>query len=378
MTRTALKGSLAAAAGLALVLGGVGSAFAQDEPAEDFASGTPSGGSGLDLNGQLDGEDMPVNAYMHQLVVEDWPYTVYGVQVEMEPETLDLFEERAWEDVPVENLPLVLGVLANGYNGDYASDVLDAAGAGSVIITDEYGVEEIAYAGTQAAIWHLTDGWEIDAEDPTDEIDDVDEQVLAVMDYLIDNAEPIEEPNPEPHFAIDNAAAVTDGSKVGPFTVSTNYSPDSPTSVLPPISLTQPEGATLVNARGDALDRFEDGQAIWVEFDGEETGPVAVTAETATWIAPVGRTFAPVDDADTDGQRLILASQISDRVATEIEFASPDEAASPESEATLPVAGSTLTTVVGIAAALVASVVVLVLKRRRAATAGGDRGENDK
>ncbi|MCH7229581.1 thioester domain-containing protein [Glycomyces sp. L485] len=375
--RKALKGSLAVAASLALVLGVDGAALAQDEPAEDIASGTMSGGPGLDLNGQLDGEDKPANAYMHQLVVDNWPYTVYGVQVDVEPQKLDTYQERAWEDVPVEDLPLVLGVLANGYNGDWAADVLDAAGVlGSFVPSDEISIEEVAYAGTQAAIWHLADGWEIDAEDPTDDGDDVDRWVIAIMAYLLDNAEPIEEPNPDPHFAIDNAAAVTEGAKVGPFTVSTNFSPVSLTQ--PPVSLSQPEGATLVNLNGHAIDRFEDGQSVWVEFDGEETGPVTVIAETATWIAPVGRTFVPVGGADAEGQTLILASQISNRVATEIEFASPDEAASPASEATLPVTGSTLTMVVGIAAVLLAGGVLLVLKRRRAATAGGDWGENDK
>ncbi|SDL38392.1 LPXTG-motif cell wall anchor domain-containing protein [Glycomyces sambucus] len=361
MMSKALKGTVAAAAGVMLGLSGVAAAQAQDEePTPSGASGTVVQEPGIRLNG--DTQD-PTAVMLGLDLGDGETRTVYCIQITVGLEESLIHEERPWEDIPVEDLPLVLGVLLNGYNGTNAAELLDAAGVGGETI-DPFTAEQVAYAGTQAAIWELTDGWAITQSDPTEGEDGVDTAVLAVHDYLIANSEPVEEPDFEPYFEVDDADAVTDGAKVGPFTVATNF--DS-------LTFAQPEGATVVDENGDAVDSFTDGQTFYVEFDEAATGSVKLVTDTITWTTPAGRTFVPVDaeGADVEGQRLILAEEHTSDYAAELEFEIvveevPSESPKPQ----LPVTGSSLTYVASIGGAvLVAGVVAMVLMRRRAARA---------
>ncbi|WP_344488916.1 Cys-Gln thioester bond-forming surface protein [Glycomyces endophyticus] len=357
----ALKGTVAAAAGVMLGLSGVAAAQAQDEePTPSGASGTVVEEPGI----RLHGETQDPTAVMLGLDLGDGETrTVYCIQITVGLEDSLIHEERPWEDIPVEDLPLVLGVLLNGYNGANAAELLEAAGVAAENI-DPFTADQVAYAGTQAAIWELTDGWEITAADPTEGDAGVDTAVLAVHDYLIANSEPVEEPDFEPYFEVDDSEAVTDGTVVGPFTVSTNF-----TSV----EFSQPEGATVVDENGDAVTSFADGQGFYVEFDEAASSTVTLTTDTITWTTPAGRTFVPVDaeGADVEGQRLILAEEHTSEYAAELEFEIvveevPSESPKPQ----LPVTGSSLTYVASIGGAvLVAGVVAMVLMRRRAARA---------
>ncbi|WP_168801450.1 thioester domain-containing protein [Glycomyces buryatensis] len=389
MMNKALKGSLAAAAGIALSLTGVGAAFAQDEAPEDtapVASGTvDSSQDGVGLNGMLGEEEENVWANLLQLhLSEEDTRLVYCIQISEPLQDGNVYEERPWEEIPVEDLPLVLGVLTSGYTGDNAGTLLEEAGvAGDNEDYDGYSWDQIAYAGTQAAIWHLTDGWEINADDPTVGEAAADGAVLAVQEYLLTETEPVDEPDFTPEFEVDSTEATVDGTTAGPFTIGTN---------LGPIGFTQPEGATIVDENGEEVTEFTDDQTVYVEFADEVSTTVSVLTDTVTWTTPMGRVFVPtstpaaefVPQADTgaediDGQRVILAEEHSEEISAELEFSiTVEEAPSSETpQATLPTTGTSLTAVAGIGGAvLVAGVVALVLMRRRAATAGADWGDD--
>jgi LPXTG-motif cell wall-anchored protein len=295
--------------------------------------------------------------------------TVYCIQIEVGLEPDLIHEERPWEDIPVEQLPKVLGVLVNGYDGTNAAELIEAAGVTDQVI-DPFTQDQVAYAGTQAAIWSLTDGWTIKA-DSTEGEAGVDTAVSTIQQYLLDNSEPIDEPDFEPSFEIDDSAAVTEGATVGPFTVATNFDE---------ITFSQPEGATIVDENGDEISSFTDGQSFYVKFAEEKDASVTLVTDTITWTTPAGRTFVPVDaeGADVEGQRLILAEEYTSEYSAEIEFEIAVEEVPPASESPkpqLPVTGSSLTTVATVGGAvLLAGVVAMVLMRRRAARADWGSG----
>ncbi|WP_100447958.1 thioester domain-containing protein [Glycomyces xiaoerkulensis] len=376
MIRKTLKGSLAAAAGLALGLGSAGVAGAQDGGDEDpqpTATGTYDKiDDGIQLHGLIDGDEPdrdPAATLLGLELAEDDTRLVYCIQIGVPLFTEHVHEERAWGDTEVEDLPLVLGVLLNGFDGANAGDLVDAAEVAGEDLGD-WSAEQVAYAGTQSAIWTLTDGWEIDGDDPTAAGDGVDNAVTGIQDYLLDNTDPVEEPGMDPEFDVDGSEAETDGTTVGPFTVATNFGK---------VEFQQPDGATIVDENGEAIDEFTDGQTIYVEFDEAEAATVTITTESITWVTPVGRAFVPIEGEETvTGQNLILAEEHLQEVAGEVEFELIVEEAPPEETTPaapqLPETGSSLTTLVGVGAAvLAAGAAAIWLMRRRTAT-GGDWG----
>jgi LPXTG-motif cell wall-anchored protein len=365
MMTKALKGTMAAAAGIALGLTGVTAAQAQDEeaPSTLAAGDVIIEDGGIQLYGKADGVDKKPHASMIALDMgDDESRTVYCIQLNVNLEEQYSHEERSWDDVPVDDLPMVLGVLLEGYDGTNAGELLEEAGLAS----DDYGdvtQDQLAYAATQSAIWSLTDGWVLDTTDPT-ENDVADAIVPALQAYILENAEPVDEPDLEPYFDVDDSEAKTEGSTVGPFTALTNV--DS-------INFSQPEGATIVDENGEEITSLSDGQTFYVKFDEAKTSTVTLVTETFTWTTPAGRTFVPVDDAgaDVEGQRLILAEEHSEEYTAEVEFEiTVEEVPSESPKPQLPVTGSSLTTVASVGGAvLLAGVVALVLMRRRAARA---------
>jgi LPXTG-motif cell wall-anchored protein len=370
MMTKALKGTMAAATGVLLGLSGVAAAQAQDEEPGIEALGDVVQETGIRLNGDL----QDPKATMLGLDLGDGETrTVYCIQIKVGLKDQLTHVERAWEDIPVEQLPKVLGVLANGYDGSNAAELIEAAG-----VTDQdiapFTPEQVAYAGTQSAVWSLTDGWTMDpnpaegqtGNGSTEGEAGVDTAVSAIQQYLLDNSDPTEEPDIEPAFDVDDSAAKADGATVGPFTVTTNI--DS-------LTFTQPEGATIVDENGEAVTSFTDGQSFYVEFAEEKTSSVTLVTDTMTWTTPAGRTFVPVDaeGKDVEGQRLILAEDHTSEYNFEVEFEIAVEEVPPTSESPkpqLPVTGSSLTTVATAGAAvLLAGVVAMVLMRRRAARA---------
>ncbi|WP_026930970.1 thioester domain-containing protein [Glycomyces tenuis] len=373
MIKKALKGSLAVAAGVAVGLGAGGVALAQDgDDAPTAVTGSfVDLGDGIILNGSLPGEGSSVNKDVEASLLglqlgEGDVRLVYCIQIEVGLRGSDVHEERTWDEVPVEDLPKVLGVLLAGYNGSNAAELIEAAGVSDKDISP-YTPEQVAYAGTQAAVWALTDKWVID-EDPTGGEQGVDEAVAAIQTHLLET-EPADEPDMDPYFEADDSEAVVDGTTYGPFTVSTN---------LGSVSFTQPEGATIVDENGEEVTEFTDGQTFYVEFDEEKSGTVSLVTDSVIWTTPVGRVFVPVNEENIPGQNLILAEAHEEEIAAELEFEIVVEdvpSESPSAQPQLPETGTSLTMVAGIGAAVVAAgVVALVLMRRRAATAGADWG----
>lgn len=369
MISKALKGSLAAAAGLALALSGAAVGHAQDDDAHTAASGSVSTSQGIQLHGHVGSSAKDVRASLISLDLGDGQQrTVYCIQFNVPLQPSYTHEERQWEDVPVEQLPLVLGVLVNGYNGSNAAELLEAAEVADLDF-GSYSADQVAYAGTQSAIWSLTDGWTLNpgGSDNTDGNAAVDAAVTKVDEYLRTESEPIDEPDFEPSFEVDESAAAVDGTTVGPYTIVTN---------LDEVTLTQPENAKVVDENGEEITSFTDGQVFYVELAEATTTDVTVVLDSYTWTTPAGRTFVPVTDKgeNVEGQRLILAEEYPSTYTPDFDLQiTIEEVPSESPKPQLPVTGTSLTMVASVGGAvLLAGVVAMVLMRRRRADWGAD------
>jgi TQXA domain-containing protein len=150
-----------------------------------------------------------------------------------------------------------------------------------------------AVAGTQAAIWHYTDGQNLDSAKNTD-------GVKALYAYLTGAANVGSSSEAAPSLSITPATEVTSGGRVGPFTVNFSGSGTVDLSVSPAL--------TIFDAAvdGSAVTTASNGDQVWVEVPaGTAPGDVTVTA---TGSAPVSGGWALVNpDRPTQVQKLAYA-----------------------------------------------------------------------
>lgn len=142
-----------------------------------------------------------------------------------------------------------------------------------------------AISATQAAIWHFSDGVDLDESDPSDR-DDANQDILALYKYLVGKAtdlaeqpKPVLEINPE---SVDGTA----GKLVGPFTVKTN-------GKITDITKELPEGVELTDADGKAItaDKITDGTELFLKVPADaEAGAGSFGLSTLSKV-DIGRLF---------------------------------------------------------------------------------------
>ncbi|MGD9957204.1 MAG: thioester domain-containing protein [Candidatus Nanopelagicales bacterium] len=150
-----------------------------------------------------------------------------------------------------------------------------------------------AVAGTQAAIWHYTDGRTLDTNKNTD-------GVKALYAYLTGPDNVGASSQPAPSLSISPATKTSAAGRVGPFTISWTGAN--------PVDLTTDAAFTIFDAAsgGNAVTTAGDGDQVWVEVpQGTLPGQVVVTA---TGSAPVDGGWALVNpDRPLGVQKLAFA-----------------------------------------------------------------------
>lgn len=231
---------------------------------------------------------------------------VYCVEIHTDIDEEHAMVERPWGDYPNEDSPFhrnrskINWVLHHGY----PATGLDALAA-ALPAPPHDGLDEFeAIAATQAAVWHYSDGVDLDRTDPLSG-DGSDEQAaadaLAVYDFLTgpDNTG-IDEPAPA--LSVDPAErSGAAGELIGPFTVATTGTIDALTSDLP-------EGVTLTDAEGNPVTTAADGSQLYVrvpEDAAEGAGSFELTASAAV---DTGRLFVGENYDDHPTQSLIVAT----------------------------------------------------------------------
>ncbi len=178
-------------------------------------------------------------------------------------------------------------ILQNSYPVvDDLNSLAEAAGANGL-------TAEQAAAGTQAAIWELSDGVEATPKN---------ENAAKLADWLGDNAEAIEEPRASLGLSPQEVTGKP-GELAGPVTVHT--SADAVVVSTDPAAAAA--GVTVVDANGETITEstpVTDGTELFFSVpEGAEDGSASLSA-TATSPVPVGRVFTGVD---VRTQTMILA-----------------------------------------------------------------------
>jgi TQXA domain-containing protein len=205
--------------------------------------------------------------------------------------------EVSWTESGITNLDKVAWILHNSVPGgvgltEFAEDVEAYATVhGLALEGDGISMDE-AVQGTQAAIWHFTDGAVIAEKNQVD--------VKAVHAYLTDTA--VNEGMTEAHHSIRVTGPGTevflDTDRVGPFAITSDL--DGPVQV-------QSTGGTLVDAQGIAITTAQDGDELWVQVDPTTPGTTVKVTASGTGAMVLGRVFAPIDP-NNPTQTLITAS----------------------------------------------------------------------
>jgi TQXA domain-containing protein/LPXTG-motif cell wall-anchored protein len=262
---------------------------------------------------------------------------MYCVEIHTDIDEEHDMVERPWDDYPNEDSPFndnraeINWVLHHGY----PAKSLEALTAQFPDAHD--GIDALeAIAATQAAVWHYSDGTDLDRDDPlsgdgSDEEDAAD--ALALYDYLTGDENTGIGEQPSPTLSVSPAElSGAAGERIGPFTVTTSGTIEELTANLPDgVRITDVDGteltaATIANGTELYLD-VPEGAA-----DGDGSFELKVSAAVDT-----GRLFVGEDYDANPTQSLIVAKS---EKTTLTAGASADWAAAP----TTPPTSTTTTT----------------------------------
>jgi TQXA domain-containing protein/LPXTG-motif cell wall-anchored protein len=266
---------------------------------------------------------------------------VYCVQIEEDISHSRKMVETPWDSFPDPESPFhgnrdrINWVLHHGYPAVDVEDLAKAVTESGAPLADELSRKE-AVTATQAAIWHFSDGMELNQANPLPENDTSDADVRAVYNYLVsdeNNAGIGEQPIPALQISPADASADA-GELVGPFIVRT-------TGEITEIETDLPEGVSVTDAEGNELaaDGISDGTEIYLDVpedvaDGEGSFGLTASAHLDT-----GRLFVVRDYDKAAAQSVIVAA--SDKTtlsaqATGSWVAAPVEETTPPAETTTP------------------------------------------
>lgn len=173
----------------------------------------------------------------------------------------------------------ILWILRNSYPqaGDLAS-LAEKAGAGKL-------TPKTAAAGTQVAIWRISDGAKVEARN---------EQAEKLADWLEAQAQNLQEPKTS--LTLDpNAVSGKSGSQIGPVTVRTDAEQVSVAANADAAAA----GVKVTDKSGQPITSAANGTELYFDVPaGTADGTASLTAKATTQV-PVGRAFASASKSQT-------------------------------------------------------------------------------
>ncbi len=306
--RSALvRGGIAVLAAAAAVMVGAPSALADDGAARGRVSEN-AGTVGYRLN--LEGGGDYITKLFSLKLSDGSTLKLYCVQITVGMRTDVDMVETPWNKYPAANSPFeknsakINWVLHHGYPGvglDALGSTLSKAG---VKVNDGISERE-AIAATQAAVWHFSDGVNLNLTKPLAENNpaEANADVAALYGYLTgdENKGIAQQPKPTLNIAADKTEGAA-GTKIGPFSVATSGDITSLTTELP-------DGVKVTDADGKELKSTDvkDGSKLFVDVPagvkpGNGSFSLKVTGELDT-----GRLFVADNYAKKPAQSLIVA-----------------------------------------------------------------------
>ncbi|MGP4111615.1 Cys-Gln thioester bond-forming surface protein [Streptomyces sp. 4N509B] len=246
----------------------------------------------------IDGETRTYGGGLFNLTADDGgTLQTYCIDFNTGAQTGAQYKETPWESSSLQGNPdagRINWILQNSY-----PSVDDLAALASQAGVDALTAEQAA-AGTQAAIWHLSDGVEATPQN---------ENAAALTDWLLANAEEVAEPGASLQLSPPQVAGKP-GEIIGPITVSTTADAVHVT----PDQAAADQGVTIVDVNGEYVtesDPVTDGTELYFSVPADAADGTASLTATATSQVPVGRAFTGID---TVTQTMILAGSSSSEV----------------------------------------------------------------
>lgn len=280
--------SVALASGLVAVglWAGTGTAAA-DDAGPEHAGGAVATLDGLAVDGQavlhVEGQpDETLSAGLSEMNVDGGgKLKTYGIDVDSAMQEGARYLETAWAQSSLganSQAGRILWVLKHSY-----PQVDDLAALAKTAHTGGRLTPQTAAAGTQVAIWRMSDGVEVDAVDPAAE---------KLAAWLGGHARAEREPRASIALS-PTAVSGRSGGLVGPVTVSTDA---GSVTVAPPAGVTG-AGVTITDKDGKRLTTAKNGTRLYFDVPRKAESGSARLEVQATTAVPVGRVLTGLNQS---------------------------------------------------------------------------------
>ncbi|RBM19384.1 TQXA domain protein [Prauserella sp. PE36] len=234
---------------------------------------------------------------------------VYCVEIDVKIDPSRSLSEKPWDEFPNgespfhENRDKLNWVLQNSYPALPTGDIENALAERGVEFDNGLSKRE-AITATQAAVWHYSDGKDLDLENPLKSDDEgAEHDVAALYEYLTGEANVGIGDQPTPTLDITpDVSTGSAGERLGPFTVST-------TGEITEVNSELPEGVTLTDAEGNELaaGAIADGTEFYVDVPADAPEGAANIELKGTAQVATGRLFVAKNYDKKAAQSLIVA-----------------------------------------------------------------------
>lgn len=224
--------------------------------------------------------------------------------------------EQPWDQYPDADSPFHEGreeinwVLHNGYPAKGAEVLTEELTAKGLTFNDGIDNEE-AITATQAAVWHYSDGVDIDVDDAlTGGNTDAEADVVALYQYLTGDENVGIGDQPTPALQVSPTELEGEaGTRIGPFTVNTNGEVQGLASDLP-------EGVKITDLDGVELDAgtIKNGTQVFLDVPADAAEGEGSFELTATASVDTGRLFVGENYEENPTQSLIVATAESSEI----------------------------------------------------------------
>jgi TQXA domain-containing protein/LPXTG-motif cell wall-anchored protein len=315
-----VRGGIAVLAAAAAVMVGAPSALADDGAARGRVSEN-AGTVGYRIN--LDGGGDYITKLFGFKLSDGSTLKLYCVQITVGLRTDVDMVERPWSKYPAANSPFeknsakINWVLHNGYPG-VKLDALGSALEKQGVKAHDGISEREAIAATQAAVWHFSDGVNLNLKKPLAEDNpaEANADVAALYGYLTgDQNKGIGAPKPTLNIASPKTEGAA-GTKIGPFDVATTGDVTSLTTELP-------DGVKVTDADGKELKSTDvkDGSKLYVDVPADAKPGKGSFSLKVSGQLDTGRLFVSENYAKQPAQSLIVAdsekTQVTAKAAVE-------------------------------------------------------------
>jgi TQXA domain-containing protein/LPXTG-motif cell wall-anchored protein len=253
---------------------------------------------------------------LFKLVVGDSVLQTYcvGLHTDVDPKKKPDYVEVPWNKHPnpqssfAKNAANINWVLHYGYPTVKEADLQKVLETNGAKFPDKLSREE-ALAGTQAAVWHYSDGAELDADATPGSSAQTAADVREVFKYLTGAANKGIADQPKPELTLEpKKLSGKPGDLIGPFAVSTNAKDLVLKSSMPTgVKLTDKAGNELPKADAAktlaSLDKYEFYVKVPADM-AEGKAEITISGESTLTL---GRLFISTDPVKNPSQEMILA-----------------------------------------------------------------------